>query len=61
MMHRAGRLNGTVTRFEDFITTHQRMTPMVHFTGVFLPWHRLFVHTLEQVLRDECGYRGAIP
>jgi tyrosinase len=60
-MKRAGRLNGAVTRFEDFIITHQQLTSRIHFNGVFLPWHRLFVHTMEKALRDECGYRGAIP
>lgn len=29
--------------------------------GSFLPWHRLFIWRMEQALRDECGYEGALP
>lgn len=29
-----------------------------HFTGRFLPWHRLYLHTMEGLLRDQCGYNG---
>ncbi|KAA8913483.1 hypothetical protein FN846DRAFT_929282 [Sphaerosporella brunnea] len=61
LMRNDGRLNGTVTRYEDFLTTHQRLTSQIHFNGVFLPWHRLFVHTMEKILIEECGYRGAMP
>lgn len=29
-----------------------------HFTGRFLPWHRLYIHTMENLLRNECNYKG---
>jgi len=29
-----------------------------HFTGRFLPFHRLYLHTMEGLLRDKCGYKG---
>jgi hypothetical protein len=29
-----------------------------HFTGRFLPWHRLYLHTMEGLLKDKCGYKG---
>ena len=29
-----------------------------HFTGRFLPWHRLYLHTMEGLLKDKCGYEG---
>lgn len=29
-----------------------------HFTGRFLPWHRLFLHTMEGLLRGKCAYQG---
>jgi len=60
-MHTPGLNPGAVTRYEDFLIEHQIMTPIVHFTGVFLPWHRLLLHQIERALRDECGYRDAVP
>jgi tyrosinase len=65
LMHKPGLLRGRIpgvrTRFEDFLSLHQIMTPMVHFNGVFLPWHRLYLHEMERVLQQECHYRGALP
>jgi len=29
-----------------------------HLTGIFLPWHRLYLHTMERLLREKCGYKG---
>ena len=33
----------------------------IHSTGFFLPWHRLFVETLEEEMRSKCGYDGVHP
>ncbi|TFY74831.1 hypothetical protein EWM64_g9182 [Hericium alpestre] len=33
----------------------------IHFTGLFLPWHRWFVQAYETALKDQCGYTGASP
>lgn len=33
----------------------------IHLTGNFLYWHRMFVWTFEQTLRNECGYQGYLP
>ncbi|KAH9266572.1 hypothetical protein BASA84_001059 [Batrachochytrium salamandrivorans] len=30
-------------------------------SAVFLPWHRSFLNSYENALRDECGYPGALP
>ena len=30
------------------------------YQGAFLPWHRMFVHTHEVLLRTECDYEGPI-
>lgn len=49
------------TRWEDMIMIHKSMTPKVHFVGQFLPWHRMFLHHFETVLRNECLYQGALP
>lgn len=29
--------------------------------GQFLPWHRRLLNMFEVALRDECGFRGALP
>lgn len=38
-----------------------QQTQTIHFTGNFLGWHRWFLYTYEQALRNECGYRGYAP
>ncbi|KEY67777.1 hypothetical protein S7711_04095 [Stachybotrys chartarum IBT 7711] len=52
---------GAKSRFDDFIVTHIQQTLEIHFSGIFMPWHRWFVHTYEKALRDECGYKGYQP
>jgi hypothetical protein len=34
------------------------ITYSAHLTGRFLPWHRLYLHTMEGLLRNKCGYKG---
>ena len=38
-----------------------RPLPDLHIKGQFLPWHRLFMKSYENALRNECGYTGAQP
>ncbi|KAJ5103928.1 N-acetyl-6-hydroxytryptophan oxidase ivoB [Penicillium argentinense] len=52
---------GVRSRFDDFAATHINQTLKVHYSGLFLPWHRRFVWLWEQALRDECGYIGYQP
>jgi tyrosinase len=33
----------------------------IHGTGNFLSWHRYYIYTFEEALRDECGYKGYLP
>ena len=33
----------------------------MHFSGLFLPYHRRFVWLYERALRTECNYAGAQP
>ena len=33
----------------------------IHGTGFFLPWHRIYVQTLEDEMRAKCGYTGVQP
>ncbi|KAJ7810278.1 Di-copper centre-containing protein [Mycena olivaceomarginata] len=33
----------------------------IHFTGLFLPWHRWYVHVYEGALKSKCNFRGVSP
>lgn len=50
-----------VLQFDDFIVTHIQQTVTIHYTGNFLGWHRWFLYTYEQALRNECGYTDYSP
>ncbi|EKD17377.1 FAD binding domain containing protein [Drepanopeziza brunnea f. sp. 'multigermtubi' MB_m1] len=52
---------GARSRYDDFVVVHINQTTSIHGTGNFLGWHRYYVHTYEQALRRECGYRGYQP
>lgn len=49
-------------RFIPFFGDYRQITLTaafsVHLTGRFLPWHRLYLHTMEGLLRNKCGYTG---
>lgn len=49
------------SRFEELQAVHQILTPEVHQNSAFLPWHRYMLHIHEDVLRNECGYKGPMP
>ncbi|KAJ8488247.1 hypothetical protein ONZ45_g14025 [Pleurotus djamor] len=49
------------TRFDDFQALHVHIMADVHLVGQFFPWHRRFLQSYEEALRDECGYSGAQP
>lgn len=51
----------STSRYEDFVVTHQKMTPQVHGNAIFIHWHRYFLHTFEQALRTECNFNSAMP
>lgn len=52
---------GARSRYDDFLTIHVNMSWHIHFSGVFLPWHRGFVRIYEEALQKECGYNGTQP
>ena len=52
---------GIRNRYDDFVGSHLLLTPFVHASGLFLPFHRFYVHLYETALRTECGYTGAQP
>ncbi|CAI6333839.1 unnamed protein product [Periconia digitata] len=54
-------LEGPVTRYDEFVRLHSLAAPDFHFTGAFLPYHRLIVHNHYEALRTECNYSGPQP
>jgi tyrosinase len=57
----SGQFGNSHSRYEDFIALHQTLTPNVHMNAKFVYWHRQFLWTFEQVLRDECGFDRELP
>ena len=54
-------LTGTKNRFEELQSAHQIQAGITHGVGAFLPFHRLHMYAHEELLRNECGYKGAQP
>jgi tyrosinase len=54
-------LTGAKNRFEELQSAHQVQAAITHGVGAFLPFHRLHMYAHEQLLRNECGYKGAQP
>lgn len=52
---------GARTRYDDFTGTHMLQTGHIHFNGIFLSFHREFVHLFMTAMRDECNYQGPTP
>ncbi|KAJ1300864.1 hypothetical protein OPQ81_002503 [Rhizoctonia solani] len=46
---------------DELVYTHMNLNPLIHFTGLFLPFHRLYVHEWTNALRSQCGYKGVAP
>jgi tyrosinase len=57
----SGAFSQSRSRYEDFVSLHQNLTPNVHGNAKFLIWHRYFLWAFEDVLRSECGFGGSIP
>ncbi|KAJ7845471.1 tyrosinase [Mycena leptocephala] len=57
----SNNLRGAKTRFDDFQAIHVALSEEVHLVGQFLPWHRRLLNMFEIALREECGFRGALP
>ncbi|KAF2272331.1 Di-copper centre-containing protein [Westerdykella ornata] len=51
------KLPGVKTRWDDLASLHQLHALQIHSTGLFLPYHRYFLHVHEHLVR-ECGYQG---
>ncbi len=49
------------TRYDDFTALHVNNTIRIHGNGVFLGWHRHFIYLYQKALKEECGFKGALP
>ncbi|KAL8393821.1 hypothetical protein RB595_003539 [Gaeumannomyces hyphopodioides] len=49
------------TRMDDLVWTHFSLNLDIHFVANFLPWHRWYVQLHENLLRNECGFKGTQP
>lgn len=47
--------------YDDIVYLHMDLNHHVHFTGLFFPWHRWYVHQVEKALKTKCGYPGTMP
>lgn len=57
----AGGFGASQNRYEDLVYVHQQYTPNIHGNSKFLIWHRYYVWTFEQIMRDECAFDRAFP
>ncbi|XPT01422.1 Tyrosinase [Ascochyta lentis] len=57
----SGQFAASKSRYEDFVALHQVLTPRIHNNAKFLLWHRYYLWTFEQVLRDDCGFTAPLP
>ncbi|CEL51520.1 hypothetical protein RSOLAG1IB_00055 [Rhizoctonia solani AG-1 IB] len=53
--------NASGTYYDDLVYAHMNLNPVIHHTGLFLPWHRAYTHEWTNALRSECGYTGVVP
>jgi tyrosinase len=54
-------VNTSGSFWDDISYLHMDLNYKIHFTGLFLPWHRTFVWGLERALRTKCNFHGVQP
>ncbi|KAK1776651.1 hypothetical protein QBC45DRAFT_212096 [Copromyces sp. CBS 386.78] len=54
-----GQVPGAVSAYDDLVYLHLNVTPFIHLSGTFLPWHRYYLDGFERGLQ-KCGYKGAL-
>ncbi|KAF2744627.1 Di-copper centre-containing protein [Sporormia fimetaria CBS 119925] len=52
---------GVLSRYDDFVLTHETQASHLHSTPHLFPAHRLYIWAYEKALREECGYTGYQP
>ncbi|KAK8045295.1 hypothetical protein PG993_005319 [Apiospora rasikravindrae] len=55
----SGKFEPATNRYEDLVRVHQNFAPNIHNNNKFLLWHRYFLWTFEQMLREECNFDRA--
>ncbi|CAE6420321.1 unnamed protein product [Rhizoctonia solani] len=53
--------NESGSYYDDLSYAHMNLNPLIHWTGLFLPWHRVYLFEWTNILREECGYDGVVP
>ncbi|CUA71592.1 hypothetical protein RSOLAG22IIIB_09681 [Rhizoctonia solani] len=53
--------NDSGSYYDDLSYAHMNLNPLIHWTGRFLPWHRVYLFEWTNILREECGYDGVVP
>ncbi|EUC59434.1 tyrosinase tyrosinase: common central domain protein [Rhizoctonia solani AG-3 Rhs1AP] len=59
--HRIAPYNESASYFDDLVYAHMNLNSLIHWTGLFLPWHRVYLFEWTNILREECGYDGVVP
>ncbi|KAJ7069537.1 Di-copper centre-containing protein [Mycena amicta] len=55
-------VNASGSYYDDFVYMHMvNLNTRIHFTGLFLPWHRWYVAVYESALKTKCGFKGTSP
>ncbi|KAF8495782.1 Di-copper centre-containing protein [Russula emetica] len=54
-------VNTSGSYYDDLVYIHMDLNIRIHFTGLFLPWHRWYTDVFEKSLKTKCGYTGASP
>lgn len=57
----ASEYAGVKSRYDEYVATHIENTFKIHATADFLAWHRHFIFSFEQDLKNSCGYTGTLP
>lgn len=45
---------------DDFTAVHINQSLSIHISGIFLSWHRHYLHLLEVALHDHCNYPAGL-
>jgi len=54
-------VNTSGSYYDDIVYMHMDLNHVIHWTGLFLPWHRWYVHFFESVLKSKCDFAGVTP
>ncbi|KAI0271789.1 Di-copper centre-containing protein [Russula aff. rugulosa BPL654] len=54
-------VNASSSYYDDIVYLHMDLNTRIHWTGLFLPWHRWYIHFFEKSLKKKCKYTGVSP